>query len=498
QGGRMPGAKTFPCPGCRMRFSSGPLLHKHVERFCIGTLAASGEVPGKAAMPADASVAWSQAGNGNGNGNGNRAAGAARGWDLRRPGAPVAGGEASALRLAYVQGGGREPAVLAQLLELQVEAAALEQQDPLAAGVGALGTELLAVELENRRLEDELLRLKVRRERRADAGRCPLPQGARPQAATEGCHGAAGSPRPRHPCRPPQAPWQPTMPAWGAHALLRPGTDAGRRFRHRRKPLWPSRHPQGAEQPIVRPSAPLQAEPHPHVATARDADTRPMLEVDPSATVMYQFPLVVSPSPGHARPRIALCSPASPCTPQYRPVLPGIIPRSPASSHDPQHHPMLPGIAPCCRMSHVSLSPSPSLHFPAAPRCLREFSPPASTTSPGRMGPGPPLPFPFHAIFTPVPRRPIGQPWVQAAPQPPAARRPPPASPSPPTWSLRIPLQLGSRWTSLELPEGEPGLSHAPAPLLQAPLRAGRWALLLVSFIRGWKNAIAAGLGPAV
>ncbi|XP_067157253.1 coiled-coil domain-containing protein 17 isoform X2 [Apteryx mantelli] len=322
----MPGAKTFPCPGCRMRFSSGPLLHKHVERFCIGTLAASGEAPGKAAMPAAASVEreqprcdgaqrWAPLGRvltgrerallrGAWPGPGEPAArrpaeqppapqGApgrpaprrqelaeaherrmaeiqarSRQLEQQREGLcrrlrelagreavsrePVAGSsrmpegrgpwgssaartpaalslatllpaagplatEVRALRLAYVQGGGREPAVLAQLLELQVEAAALEQQDarphrarkpskspttwgsrrwvlaqpspseasswapaePPAAGSGALGTELLAVELENRRLEDELLRLKVRRERRADAGRASPTRGDR-------------------------------------------------------------------------------------------------------------------------------------------------------------------------------------------------------------------------------------------------------------------------------------------------------------------------------
>ncbi|XP_067157255.1 coiled-coil domain-containing protein 17 isoform X3 [Apteryx mantelli] len=297
----MPGAKTFPCPGCRMRFSSGPLLHKHVERFCIGTLAASGEAPGKAAMPAAASVEreqprcdgaqrWAPLGRvltgrerallrGAWPGPGEPAArrpaeqppapqGApgrpaprrqelaeaherrmaeiqarSRQLEQQREGLcrrlrelagreavsrePVAGSsrmpegrgpwgssaartpaalslatllpaagplatEVRALRLAYVQGGGREPAVLAQLLELQVEAAALEQQDarphrarkpkPPAAGSGALGTELLAVELENRRLEDELLRLKAPHRPALGAGSAAAP--SRPPAPT--------------------------------------------------------------------------------------------------------------------------------------------------------------------------------------------------------------------------------------------------------------------------------------------------------------------------
>ncbi|NWU60882.1 CCD17 protein, partial [Pterocles burchelli] len=100
-----------------------------------------------------------------------------------------------ALRLSYLRAGGHDPAILAQLLHLQAEATALEtaglrrgrrtgdpQPRPPApqppavpvepTGTGARGLEatLVAVELENRRLEDELLALKVRRERRADTG----------------------------------------------------------------------------------------------------------------------------------------------------------------------------------------------------------------------------------------------------------------------------------------------------------------------------------------
>lgn len=43
--------------------------------------------------------------------------------------------------------------------------------EPPGASAQGLDAALLAVELENRRLEDEVLALKVRRERRADAGR---------------------------------------------------------------------------------------------------------------------------------------------------------------------------------------------------------------------------------------------------------------------------------------------------------------------------------------
>ncbi|XP_075616684.1 coiled-coil domain-containing protein 17 [Balearica regulorum gibbericeps] len=96
---------------------------------------------------------------------------------------PAAGpltAEARALRRSYLRAGGHHPAILAQLLHLQVEATALETRAagphrgrrPELPGAAARGLDaaLLAVELENRRLEDELLALKVRREKRADAG----------------------------------------------------------------------------------------------------------------------------------------------------------------------------------------------------------------------------------------------------------------------------------------------------------------------------------------
>ncbi|NXA89926.1 CCD17 protein, partial [Melanocharis versteri] len=102
-----------------------------------------------------------------------------------------------ALRLSYLRSGGHDPAILDQLLHLQLEAAVLEKgtaglrrgrrmgtvapqpapeappavpAEPPGTGTHGLDAALLAVELENRRLEDELLALKVRRERRADAG----------------------------------------------------------------------------------------------------------------------------------------------------------------------------------------------------------------------------------------------------------------------------------------------------------------------------------------
>ncbi|NXU38126.1 CCD17 protein, partial [Drymodes brunneopygia] len=92
-----------------------------------------------------------------------------------------------ALRLSYLRSGGHDPAILDQLLHLQLEATVLEKgtaglhrgrrmgtpavpAEPPGTVTHGLDAALLAVERENRRLEDELLALKVRRERRADAG----------------------------------------------------------------------------------------------------------------------------------------------------------------------------------------------------------------------------------------------------------------------------------------------------------------------------------------
>ncbi|NWV61139.1 CCD17 protein, partial [Malurus elegans] len=94
-----------------------------------------------------------------------------------------------ALRLSYLRAGGHDPDILDQLLHLQLEATVLEKgtaglrrgrrmapEAPPALpteipGTGPRGLDeaLLTVELENKRLEDELLALKIRRERRADA-----------------------------------------------------------------------------------------------------------------------------------------------------------------------------------------------------------------------------------------------------------------------------------------------------------------------------------------
>ncbi|XP_039240637.1 coiled-coil domain-containing protein 17 isoform X2 [Pipra filicauda] len=126
---------------------------------------------------------------------------------LLPPSGPLAA-EARALRLSYLRAGGHDPAILDQLLHLQLEATVLEKgttglrrgrrmgkaqpqpclpagtltpqpapeafpavpAEPPGTGTQGLDAALLAVELENWRLEDEVLALKVRRERRADAG----------------------------------------------------------------------------------------------------------------------------------------------------------------------------------------------------------------------------------------------------------------------------------------------------------------------------------------
>ncbi|NXG75004.1 CCD17 protein, partial [Baryphthengus martii] len=85
-----------------------------------------------------------------------------------------------ALRLSYLRAGGHDSAILDQLLHLQVEATALEKgttglrrgrkMESPDTGAREVDAALMAVELENRRLEDELLALKIRKERRADVG----------------------------------------------------------------------------------------------------------------------------------------------------------------------------------------------------------------------------------------------------------------------------------------------------------------------------------------
>ncbi|XP_014794433.1 PREDICTED: coiled-coil domain-containing protein 17 [Calidris pugnax] len=106
--------------------------------------------------------------------------GAALHLDALLPAAGPLAAEARELRLSYLRGGGHDPTILAQLLQLQAEATVLEKgttgprrgrrPEPSDASGRGLDAALLAVELENQRLEDQLLALKVRRERRANTG----------------------------------------------------------------------------------------------------------------------------------------------------------------------------------------------------------------------------------------------------------------------------------------------------------------------------------------
>uniref|UniRef100_A0A0D9S7F6 Coiled-coil domain containing 17 n=1 Tax=Chlorocebus sabaeus TaxID=60711 RepID=A0A0D9S7F6_CHLSB len=74
-----------------------------------------------------------------------------------------------ALREAYIRDGGRDPGVLGQIWQLQVEASALElQRSQTRRGrAGATSGELPVVEAENRRLEAEILALQMQRSQAA-------------------------------------------------------------------------------------------------------------------------------------------------------------------------------------------------------------------------------------------------------------------------------------------------------------------------------------------
>ncbi|XP_072366918.1 coiled-coil domain-containing protein 17 isoform X2 [Scyliorhinus torazame] len=82
--------------------------------------------------------------------------------------------ESIALKLVYLQSGGNDPTILAQIHGLQAEAHRLEKstrppkekKKKHESPHRSLDAELLAVELENQRLEDDILKLKLQRERR--------------------------------------------------------------------------------------------------------------------------------------------------------------------------------------------------------------------------------------------------------------------------------------------------------------------------------------------
>ncbi|XP_075037752.1 coiled-coil domain-containing protein 17 [Mixophyes fleayi] len=176
--------------------------------------------------------------------------------------------EISALQMAYVQGGGGDPSVLAQMRDLQAEVLAFEEmshkQDRKEkkkkrhdGAPRALDVELMAVEMENRRLEEEIFNLKLQQSRKkANNGdseiqemqREHLQQMAQLQADMEllrrdvrmpprGGHGpppfqpppmAPPLPPPIHPSRPPLGRPQPAI-ALGALDSMRPQSPPGNR-----------------------------------------------------------------------------------------------------------------------------------------------------------------------------------------------------------------------------------------------------------------------------
>ncbi|XP_044055508.1 coiled-coil domain-containing protein 17 isoform X2 [Siniperca chuatsi] len=76
-----------------------------------------------------------------------------------------------ALRQAYIQSGGSDPAIVVRMIDLQAEAQSLEKNQPVAAGKSTKvkppwqgpSWELLAVQQENQKLEEEILRIQLAR-----------------------------------------------------------------------------------------------------------------------------------------------------------------------------------------------------------------------------------------------------------------------------------------------------------------------------------------------
>ncbi|XP_065528642.1 coiled-coil domain-containing protein 17 isoform X4 [Lathamus discolor] len=193
--------------------------------------------------------------------------------DTLLPAAGPLAAEARALRLSYLRAGGHDPHILDQLLHLQVEATVLEKgpqgqhrgkrpavpAEPPSTGAQGLDAALLAVELENRRLEDELLAVKVRRERRADAGSRAAQRQAQELAQLQAevgmlrCHTERMGPRlPPAILPPPVAP--PLPAALPAPELLVPLSDFPRTSPG---PAWA----QAAPQPPATPMCPRASPP---------------------------------------------------------------------------------------------------------------------------------------------------------------------------------------------------------------------------------------------
>ncbi|XP_031825072.1 coiled-coil domain-containing protein 17 [Sarcophilus harrisii] len=130
----------------------------------------------------------------------------------------VLASEIRALQTFYLQAGGRDPGVLAQIWELHLEAALLEgrggrKQGKAAAGPRAPDTQLQALEAINRHLETEILALQTQRGPRRARQRPREPQAEEgPGLLPRGRGGSARLPPPVAPPLPPPAPGFPGDP----------------------------------------------------------------------------------------------------------------------------------------------------------------------------------------------------------------------------------------------------------------------------------------------
>ncbi|KAM6217028.1 coiled-coil domain-containing protein 17 [Rhynchocyon petersi] len=126
--------------------------------------------------------------------------------------------EIGALRDAYVRGGGRDPGVLGQMWQLQLEASALQLGRSRARTerkASAASGELLVVEAENRRLEAEILSLQMQRGTdRTSQGPGDLPLLASPRPRLRGREDPPILPPP---VAPPLPPFPPSTEAVRTH-----------------------------------------------------------------------------------------------------------------------------------------------------------------------------------------------------------------------------------------------------------------------------------------
>ncbi|KAM6174075.1 coiled-coil domain-containing protein 17 [Erethizon dorsatum] len=86
-------------------------------------------------------------------------------WPVLQASSGSLAAEIGALREAYMRGGGRDPGVLSKIWQLQVEASALELRRTRnrREKAGAASGQLLVLEMENQRLEAEILALQMQR-----------------------------------------------------------------------------------------------------------------------------------------------------------------------------------------------------------------------------------------------------------------------------------------------------------------------------------------------